>query len=812
MSLPDAAGSGAHESSPANPAEDIAQRLAYEWRHAQREFAFHPHVRVSALAGEPPTTYQVDYRLRTLVVDERGSLVYADTCSVTIDLYDGFPDVPPVVRPSQAIFHPNVDGEQVHFVPAWRRDHSLVDVIQRVGRLLAYQAFDPNRIVNPSAQAWVVANATYIPTDPAANLATDAGGKPIDRIGRSGGASVIALREQLKTFCASLLDPAAAPANQEVEAFASRTRMAAGLFLAGDVPEELVDAAQEIYESADALPGLIPLFERRRSGREQVAALGNAIAELSSANQALGATMAALEQMVAEEPKPEPAEALLQLPPTTELQAALGRLRASLAAAERTYVGTMNASKGLAPVAVSQAPPLIRGVIGEGAAGAGDIGADQAIASANAALAAAEPNIARSRKELGALERLVWWREYVDLARRGAKIAKQVQAWGPAGVQAYSMVNDAGTHGPFDFEQEISFGQMQIAIRPLEPEGLELVDAKQGRVLAKSTDGKTPEELRVRLPGEQPNETVKAAFRRTPTCEALAVQLGYAKRQAEALLGKVAAAGRPPLPTSWPGRYLDRLSASDFYRLSIDQQATTSEQWAEIVAELNALAPFKERVATYHLLARVGEALPQQLADRQDAERQVEAANKRLSDIIARGTPDPTSGQTIIPAKLRGEYEQLLDRVEKQEHRVARLKQAIALAAQHVKHRATAAERFGSADVPQLRAIGPAPAEWADYPAAMADDQILAMVQSIEDQLGLRFLPRKAVGGTAVAAAAAAAGVAPEPTPSEEPEPTPAPAPHPEVEENGGFIAAGDAESPQTESDATGDVIEGWPQ
>src|SRR5206468_2586188 len=83
-------------------------------------------------------------------------------------------------------FHPFVEMEAIQIVPAWRANDTLVDAVQRVGRLVAFQSYDPNDLWNPTAMDWVAGNAQYVPTDSAADLAVEAGGDPLDRICKSG--------------------------------------------------------------------------------------------------------------------------------------------------------------------------------------------------------------------------------------------------------------------------------------------------------------------------------------------------------------------------------------------------------------------------------------------------------------------------------------------------------------------------------------------------------------------------------------------------------------------------------------------------
>src|SRR5213075_2552757 len=63
-------------------ADDQLLRLENEWRRLQRNFAYHPHVRIIPLHGDPPDQYQVEYRLRTLIMPEGGTLEYAPSAAV----------------------------------------------------------------------------------------------------------------------------------------------------------------------------------------------------------------------------------------------------------------------------------------------------------------------------------------------------------------------------------------------------------------------------------------------------------------------------------------------------------------------------------------------------------------------------------------------------------------------------------------------------------------------------------------------------------------------------------------------------------
>ena len=79
-------------------------RLEHEWRQLERNFAYHPTVKVTPIKGNPPAEYQVELKCRTLYVQEDGQLGYLDAPAIHIWLPPGYPHEPPVVRPMQPIF------------------------------------------------------------------------------------------------------------------------------------------------------------------------------------------------------------------------------------------------------------------------------------------------------------------------------------------------------------------------------------------------------------------------------------------------------------------------------------------------------------------------------------------------------------------------------------------------------------------------------------------------------------------------------------------------------------------------------------
>ena len=90
------------------------------------------------MRGDPPSDYEIEFRVRSLCVGYTGDLQYVDTVTMRISLPPNFPYGPPTVQPVQALFHPNVSYEGVHLSTPWQTTDTIVEgLVLRTG-LYAY--------------------------------------------------------------------------------------------------------------------------------------------------------------------------------------------------------------------------------------------------------------------------------------------------------------------------------------------------------------------------------------------------------------------------------------------------------------------------------------------------------------------------------------------------------------------------------------------------------------------------------------------------------------------------------------------------
>lgn len=710
-----------------------------EWRRLQRSYAYHPFVSILPLEGEPPTAYQIDYSVRTLRIDEAGQLGYAPTCSVQMTLPDDFPRQPPHVAPLQAIFHPNVDLESVQIFPAWTATSTLVDVVERVGKLLAFQSYDRHNLWNPVAMDWVIANATYVPTDAPADLSPNAGGGPLERIRHSGPATLTALRDQLQEFSQSLLDPSGLPAAADVRDFAQHLRIAVSLFLERDIPEPLLKQAEELDAWAAALPAAETACAafRKLSASAQTAAAS--AASLVETVKQLGQHLSTVDQMAGNEPPSDPRLLLKHLPVTADLQKAHGLLRGLLARTEQKLAAAKTSlqSLELRPTPSALPPPLQTLIDTEKTRRASAVHA--ARAQLQGTLQTGEAMVHRARRKAAALDRILHWRDYADTRERTQRNTKLALDLGAAGVQAYYLTDESGKHGPFEFEQQVDLGAAHIAIHKASQRVLEAIDLKRGASIGRTEGGDLP----ASVPGERPGESFPTTFHPTPNCDDLALQFDYAVTHTRALMDRLSAAPTIESPASWMEKYAAALARPNVLAAFVAEHRATSATWAALAADLRALAPFKDRLATYHLLLRAQDALPRYLKEQADASTAHARAAERIAHILARSSKDVQSGSMIIPNKYHKEYETLLDQSDRFERDLDRLATAIATVTVQLKARMAAkkgaASSIGSAKSPKLTALPEMPAELGDLSAAMSDWAIVSLVSELEKLLNAQF-------------------------------------------------------------------------
>ncbi|HYE19519.1 MAG TPA: hypothetical protein VEA69_13795 [Tepidisphaeraceae bacterium] len=745
-----------YDAGPAMPiswTSDQLVRLEHEWRRLQRSFAYHPSVKITPLAGNPPGEYQIQFTAQTLYIRDDGQLDYAPTAAVHVWLPPGYPHEAPVVRPMQASFHPNVTMDGVAILPPWEPNRTLMELVQAVGALLVYQTYDPWNVWNPAAMDWANANPAYLPTDPQANFAPNHGGEPLGRICRNGPRTIETLRGQLDELAASMLSPDEPPSAAEVREFAERIRLATGLLLDDDIPDSLRTPAKDLDEWAEALPTTVSTFEGLRQRHIAAVAALHAAGRLAEGRRALLKELSSFEHLCADTPEVDAGRAIRQLPDLGAMQAMQTKLRVATAEAEKRLTEAKGRLAALSPpgprVAFTHSELLEKKVEAE------TLRATQAVQEAGekarAAIETIEPIIARARDEISTFDRVIGWKEYLVLTGKARELLDRIMAWGSAGVQAYFIENEGGAFGPFEFEYRVDLGDAAVAVRNTGRTALEVFDVKSGRRIGQTDVGV----VTVPLAGGEPGQSFPTTFRMTARCDDLWVQVEYLTRQiGEVVLRQV----KPlvaPKASSWAAAFNEILSSPPAVKGFVEQTKRGVQERAAVVSDLKLLARFKERLATQYLLERQQEMVGRFGAELAQANKDLKDSTQRIGEIFSRSQRDVETNMPMVPPKYAKEYEANKAKQENAQTSIERLTRLLQMSAAQIKPRLASVTLYGEAAVPDLQLLPPVAEAVAGRAPLLHEYTMAQAIAGLEGQLKTPLRTEEMAAAAAEAQAAA---------------------------------------------------------
>lgn len=715
---------------------DQMTRLENEWRRLQRAFAYHPHVTLTPLHGDPPFEYQVDYRVTTLVGDEYGNLQYAPGVSVHVQITGGFPHEPPVVRPLAGVFHPNVSYEGFWLGGLWQPNQTLEGLVRQIGDLLAYRTYDPNGVVNPAAAEWMAGNAQMLPLDRQADLSPNAGGDPLGRICRYGQQSIEHFRQSLLSLHDSLLQ-ATAPSDAEAVAFANKTRLALNLFLENDVPDDLRHAASEIDDSARELPNALGSYAYCRKRRALTAACKQTGRSLLDMLKPVTATLDKLAGIVTEDPL-EPLVALRLLPELAVLQPFQMQLPKQIQDLDQRIAAMHHQLKALVASTQPQVIPtdaLLSQRL-EKELDEADKAANIMASEVKKLLTQMEALAVRAKEDLAALEQIVLWRELQEMIGKGRGLERRIAEWGSEGVQAYFVENESGRFGPFQFEQPVDLGK-EVLVRNMMRGSLEVRDPALEKSLGESKNGTVAVEFPAGDEAEEPAEgekpkTYRTTFTITERCDDLLIQLDFLRRQVVDTFKGFH--GVKITSQTWCGN-LARLLATESSRMTIEKDLSVlTQRWKATCVDLANLSPFKERLTTYFVLSRAAEALPRLTQELAAARHAMKDSDVRMEEIVKRCSRDVETDRLVVPPKLAKRYEEEQALRKKSTATIERNTKLIKSLGPQVLTRLGHPKLLGRGTIPKMKALTQVPDQLAALP--LPDGQLGELIVICEEALG----------------------------------------------------------------------------
>lgn len=141
------------------------RRLQSDHEQIEKRFKNSPHIVIRETKGNPPERYEIEYRVRGLVVKDSGEIVESNKHIAEIVLTRSYPRRPPQCRMLTPIFHPNIDPGAICIGDHWAASEALSDLVIRIGEIIAYQSYNTKSPLNGEAARWADENSDLFPVD-----------------------------------------------------------------------------------------------------------------------------------------------------------------------------------------------------------------------------------------------------------------------------------------------------------------------------------------------------------------------------------------------------------------------------------------------------------------------------------------------------------------------------------------------------------------------------------------------------------------------------------------------------------------------
>ena len=142
------------------------RRLRADAEQMNDAFANFPLIRMRHTTGQPPELYELEYFVRGLErLPGRKDPIERAYHIVQIQLVADYPRLAPKCRMLTPIFHPNIEPATICVGDHWTAGERLVDLVIRIGEMLAYQAYNIKSPLDGEAAMWADLNPDKLPTD-----------------------------------------------------------------------------------------------------------------------------------------------------------------------------------------------------------------------------------------------------------------------------------------------------------------------------------------------------------------------------------------------------------------------------------------------------------------------------------------------------------------------------------------------------------------------------------------------------------------------------------------------------------------------
>lgn len=142
------------------------RRLQSDYDKLRKRLEKSRYIFLRKATGNPPEKYQIEYRVKGLMLRKDGQLVESSPHLIEITLTRNYPHRAPHCKMLTPIFHPNINSGAICIGDHWAASESLIDLIIRIGQIITYQSYNTKSPLNAEAARWTDQNEELLPVDP----------------------------------------------------------------------------------------------------------------------------------------------------------------------------------------------------------------------------------------------------------------------------------------------------------------------------------------------------------------------------------------------------------------------------------------------------------------------------------------------------------------------------------------------------------------------------------------------------------------------------------------------------------------------
>ncbi len=124
-------------------------------------------IHVDKVGGNPPESYLIRFTCKGIAgIDSQGTPIISENHRVMIELHKEYPVKAPHLKWTTPIFHPNFHDSKVCINDnLWSPEQRLDDLIIMLGRMIQFQHYNTESVLNSSAQNWTRMHQNELPLD-----------------------------------------------------------------------------------------------------------------------------------------------------------------------------------------------------------------------------------------------------------------------------------------------------------------------------------------------------------------------------------------------------------------------------------------------------------------------------------------------------------------------------------------------------------------------------------------------------------------------------------------------------------------------